>query len=173
MILFILGPSGVGKSTFARYLSKEHHWFHLEIDDPRGDGIDIYGLRRAWDAFYLSTSPSLLAQAVRDLMKKANASKCVVSFPSPLVLSPDHIDAAARESIRVTYLYATAAQCIDAFLQRERESMRNLSLDHWLGFNKESYIAMSRPEFRPHRINVFEAGGRRSNADILRDLMQE
>lgn len=174
-ILFVLGPSGAGKSKFGQYLNKRRHWLHLEIDRyPDGDGIDIENLRRPWDLFYKSRDPAELAVELRGRINRHSRMGCVLSFPSGVVLSTEHIAAARKESIRVAYLYASAAHCINAFLERERSSGRNLSLDHWLENNRKPYLLMSRPEFEPHRTHVFTIrGARRSHANVLRDIQKQ
>jgi hypothetical protein len=171
-ILFVLGPSGAGKSRFAEYLDKRHRWLRLEIDQyPHGDGIDIYNLRRPWDLFFGSKEPAELAMELRRRAKQANCAGCVLSFPSGVVLPPEHISAAEKASIKVVYLYGSAAHCIHAFLERERNLGRNLGVDHWLANNCAPYITMSRPEFEPYRIDVFNIHGRRrSHVDVLRDI---
>jgi hypothetical protein len=57
-ILFLGGLSGAGKSRFSGHcLFGKHNWLWIEIDLPRRpdgtwpNGIDVNGLRYAWDAF--------------------------------------------------------------------------------------------------------------------------
>ena len=171
-ILVVLGPSGVGKSSFAKYLSEKRHWLHLEIDQyPNGDGIDSNDLRKQWDLFYGSRNPRDLAAELRRRASQIRTTGCVLSFPSGVILSPDHIAAAEEASIDIAYLYGSAAHCINAFLKRERESGSNLSLDHWLNNNRASYLTMSDPMFRPYRTHVFDIQGKhRSHADVFREI---
>jgi hypothetical protein len=170
-ILLVLGPSGVGKSTFAEYLYKERHWLHLEIDQYPNDGIDLHDLRQQWDLFYGSRKPDDLVMEIRKRSMRIRTENCVLSFPSGVVLSPGHIAAAERAFIRVAYLYGSAAHCINAFLERERKSGRNLGLDHWLANNTASYLMMSDPAFQPYRTHVFNfQGKRRSHPDVLREI---
>ncbi len=172
-ILLVLGPSGAGKSRFAQYLDKRHHWLHLEIDQyPKGDdGIDIHNLRPHWDLFYESKNPADLAIELCKRTEKASRAGCVLSFPSAVVLLPEHISAAEKASIKVAYLYGSAAHCINAFLKRERNSGRNLGLDHWFANNCAPYFRMSQPALEPYRTHVFNIHGRhRSHADVLRDI---
>jgi cytidylate kinase len=171
-IWLILGRSGVGKSQFAKYLWRQLKWLYLEIDQfPRGDGIDIHNLRKPWDMFYKFANTDALAKELRERAKQARTSGCVLSFPSSLVLSPRHIDAAKTCSMKVVYLYGAAADCITAFLKREGRSGRNLGIDHWFVNNTQSYMTISRPEFARHRFLVFDATGRRHQpSEILQDI---
>lgn len=171
-IVFVLGPSGVGKSKFGQYLNARHRWLHLEIDRyPHGDGIDVENLRGPWDLFYESKSPAAIALELRERIKRLHRTGCVLTFPSGVLLSTDHILAAAKTSIRVTYLYGSAAHCINAFLEREHSSGRNLGLGHWLINNRETYLMMSRPEFESYRTRAFTIRGvHRSCETVLRDI---
>jgi hypothetical protein len=175
-ILMVLGPSGAGKTTFAEYLQTHHRWLYFEIDEyaDGGDGIDIYGLRPSWNLFYENRNPSDLAAELRRQAKQRGAQRCVMSFSSCLVLRTDHIAAAEKESIGVAYLYGSAACCINSFLDRERNSGRDLKLDHWLQHNAGSYIEMSRPEFEKYRTHVFNIRGEhRPHAEVLRDIEEK
>src|SRR5215831_3595025 len=115
MLLFIFGPSGVGKSAFGNYLVQLHGWLHLEIDQfPAGDGIDIHQLRYEWELFYRQKNSRPLVQALRQRVTSANKANCILTFPSGLVLSPEHIKS-CEPSIQVCYFYGSAAHCINAF----------------------------------------------------------
>lgn len=173
-ILFVLGPSGVGKSSFAAFLASKHRWLHLEIDQYRkGDGIDFHGLRAVWDLFFNSYAPAKLVKELRKRTGAASRAACVLSFPSGVVLSPEHIEVAARAFIDAVYLYGSAAHCINAFLRRERSTGRNLGLDHWARNNWGSYAKMSVPAFEPHRIHMFSPkGNHRPHAAVYRQLCE-
>lgn len=173
-ILFVLGPSGAGKTSLGQHLDKNYGWLHLEVDLPDRDGIDAHGLRGQWDPFWESFSPDSLAREIRQRTASDGKRGCVVSFSSLLVLSPKHICAAEKVLIKTIYLYGTAAHCIDSFLQREQVSGRCLSLDHWLYYNKEHYMEMSRPEYAPYRIPVFDGrGSRRPYEEVLDDIQKQ
>jgi shikimate kinase len=170
-MIFVLGPSGAGKSGFARFLTTRHHWLHLEIDQDGGDGIDLHNLRSAWNSFYESKNPTDLAEELRKRAKQAGRTASVLSFPSSVVLSPEHIAVAEKTLIRIVYLYGSAAHCIDAFLKRERTTGRNLGLDHWIMNNCAPYFMMSQPSLGAYRVHVFTADGtRRPHEDVSKQL---
>lgn len=92
LMWFILGPSGVGKSSFGQYIAHAKGWLHLEIDQfPNGDGIDTHGLREPWDLFFLKKDPSALAAELARRVESEKSQGGVASFPGGVVLSPDHI----------------------------------------------------------------------------------
>ncbi len=170
-IWLVLGPSGSGKSSFGQWLAGERDWLHLEIDRyPDGDGIDLNSLRLEWDDFYGKRIADGLSKAVQRRLQ-ANKTGTALTFPGNLILDLDHIRAAANAGMSTVYLYASAADCITAFLQREQQTGRKLSLNHWIAHNRDSYMQMSGPAFAPYRINVFtDAGARRAHTEVFERL---
>jgi len=169
--VFILGPSGIGKSSFGEYITQAKSWLHLEVDQfPNSDGIDIHKLREPWDRFFFKKDPQDLVDELTKRVTSEKRAGCIVTFPGGVVLSPEHIRM-CRESIGIFYLYGSAAQCINAFLAREEETGRCLSLEHWLTNNYETYLKMSNPAFEQSRVHVFtHTGNRRSHQDIFSEL---
>jgi shikimate kinase len=174
MIWFILGPSGVGKSSFGRHLAVNRNWLHLEIDQfPTGDGIDIHGLRQEWNEFYDRKNPVALIAKLTQHTSAKNKNHCVLTFPSGVVLSDEHVRSSS-DQIQTIYLYDSAAHCIRAFLDRERRSKRNLGVDHWMTNNRTSYFLMSTPVFEPSRVHVFtHSGARRTHDDVFVELSKK
>jgi len=166
-ILFLLGPSGTGKSTIARWVAEDLHFLHLEIDRyPDGDGIDLENLREEWNAF-CDGQLHPIASELRRRVHSARCSGAVVSFPSRLVLSLGQLLAAQSIGIRSVILYGTAAECISAFIRREKESGRGLTASHWRRNNESEYLQFSRPEFAPFRLTAFVSGEHLSRSDLI------
>jgi shikimate kinase len=169
-ILFLLGPSGVGKSSFGKYLEQSQGWMHLEIDEYPNDGIDIHGLRKEWNLFYNHCNIKSLANNLHKRFIATDSANCVLTFPGNLILSHQHIKA-CESVIHICYLYGSLAHCINTFLQRERESGRNLDFNHWICNNRESYLEISKPFFESFRIHVFTHDGcHRSYDEIYADV---
>jgi gluconate kinase len=173
-MLFILGPSGVGKSAFGNYLAQTHGWLHLEMDQFHC--LDIHQLRHEWDLFCLQKNILPLVRTIRQRVTSANKANCILTFSSNLVLPPGLIRVCAP-SIQICYLYGSTAHCINAFLRREEFLRRKLvtgqSLDvnYWIQHNRDSYTKMSTPSYEPYRVHVFTREGRhRSHADIWEEV---
>src|SRR5207248_3072918 len=65
-IIFVLGPSGVGKSDLSKALAEKLDYEFYEIDQwPKVDGIDAHGLRDEWDEFCRSANAERLADLLR------------------------------------------------------------------------------------------------------------
>ncbi|MBM3265091.1 MAG: ATP-binding protein [candidate division Zixibacteria bacterium] len=166
--LFLLGPSGVGKSHLAAYLEREHGWLHLEIDQMGQDGIDLYDLRMEWDAFYLHKQPATLIETFK---KRAhNRSGCVLTFPSMVIMDSEHIRCGLG-SICIRYMDGPMSLCLLAFRQRERETGRNLADAHWAFYNRKIFRVLSHRAIRPHRVAAFTPDGcRRTPDDIWKQI---
>jgi hypothetical protein len=171
-ILLVLGPSGVGKSTFGKYLRSNHAWLHLEIDQfPNGDGIDLLDLRAPWDRFFQNQDPTGLVDELTRRVDQHGNPGVVLTFPSRLVLPPVHIERAGAVGVQTVYLYGTAANCLTAFLARERATCRSFDVNHWLRNNGREYLLMSVPEFETNRVMVFGGDGvRRPWQDVLDEI---
>jgi len=167
-IAFLIGPSGAGKSTLATWAAEALGLLHLEIDRyPHGDGIDLEGLRPAWDAFWLDGDARALAAAVRDRAADAKAVGAILSFPSGVVPRDEQIDALARGDITLVVLYGSGAECLDAFLRREQSKTTQLDADHWIRHNADPYAALSTPRFAPYRLTTFTDGAFHSRATLV------
>src|SRR5208337_332658 len=77
-ILFLGGPAGVGKSTFASTFLNTQGWGHIEFDCYSGGGVDA-NLRPSWNAYYDHFQP---VQLWKELCRQHGASEnVVVSVP--------------------------------------------------------------------------------------------
>jgi hypothetical protein len=172
--LFLFGPSGAGKSTLAAWVATDLGYLHLEIDCfPKGDGIDLEGLRVEWDCFWVRGDARPLARVLRVRARAGGRSGVILSFPSNVVLCSQHIAATARAGIRVLVLYGTGAECLEAFLERERASGRGLGVDHWILNNARAYAAFSAPIFAGLRVTAFEGGQFRTRAALVAEIKEQ
>jgi gluconate kinase len=168
--LFLAGPSGSGKSHFAKTcLAAKHGWLHLEIDQHPKDGIDKNDLRSEWDEFDKRCKPVALH---RELLKRAHSPRHVVlSFGSRQVFSPQHVKAAHRY-FHIAYLYGHPAHCLQAFHDREQANCRGLKVDHWNSNNSETFGRLSGSLNHQLLIEAFSAEGvRRDPEKIYADIL--
>jgi hypothetical protein len=172
-IVFLLGPSGSGKTQLAEWVAKDLQFVHIEIDRwPEGDGIDLAGLRKEWDAFLGSGQATDLASAICTRVNGARKDGAILSFPSNFVLPTPLMEAAEEQGLRFLILYGTGAECLEAFLRRERQTGRGLDADHWILNNAGTYAEFSRPEFSTHRLMGFEQSRHRVRGDLVAEAMR-
>lgn len=167
-ILFLGGPSGSGKSSFASEYLTSLGWIHLEIDQHPKDGITENKLRAEWHDFYATHNPTSLHA---ELLRRADRSPGIVlSFPGNLVFSPDHIRAAGNHFC-IAYLYGHPVHCLRSFLQREEQSGRRLPASHWDDNNRNVFGSLSCSIQHSFLINAFNPdGSRRDPAAIYQDI---
>ena len=166
-IVFILGLSGVGKSKLGEWVEKDLNFLHIEQDSTQGNGIDIWGLRSDWDIYLSHKEPSGLAKTVRERARKEGRNGAILTFDSTVSLSPQEIDTAQNAGILTVILYGTDEDCLNAYLERERQSGRNYDKDRWIKYNAHSYAKFSRPEYAPYRVMVFENHDRKSREHLV------
>lgn len=163
-IIFLFGPSGVGKSSFGSYLSSHHNWLHLEIDIPNTNDVDIHEIQHHWSEYRNGNATQLLAE-LTTRVKSLDRAGCVLTFRSTDLLLNHELEFIQKQGVVVTYLYGSAADCIFSFLQREDKQGSQLGLNHWLIHNQQSYLRMSLPDLSSYRINVFKPNGTRRQWD--------
>ena len=175
-VWLILGPSGVGKSYFSRFLAQHKNFLHLEVDtysieglgSYNNEGIDIHNLRREWELFYTQKTGKPLVKEITRRSKRVKREGAILSFPSTVVLSLTHIKI-MPQGVKVIYLFSERQFCINSFLQREKELGRGLGLMTWEPFNSSIYAALMDPTLQPHVVNVFNQDGTRKTTTMIYD----
>lgn len=172
-VLILLGPSGAGKSTLSAWICEDLCLLHIEVDRfPEGDGIDLADLRCQWDAFWLRAKPKALASEVRSRAQSAGRFGIVLSFPSGVVLSSDHLAACKKSGISVIVTYGTRAECLSAFINREKGLNRGLTAEHWRQNNDDAHEQFSGPAYAPYRLSAFKGGQFRDRTALVEEIRQ-
>ena len=156
-IIFVIGPSGVGKSHISELLTEQFRFLFMDVDIHHPFGH--YGLRKEWNNFDAELNPLPLASALRDRINAPHATGVLLSFPSRRVLTRKHIDAAQTEGIRTILLWGPVELCKKAAL--ERPDGRVASGSRYDDANKRAFDTYRSPEFDAIRIEVFRADGSR------------
>ena len=170
-ILFILCPSGAGKTDLGKYLQEKLKLLHFDFDVwLRPDPIKDLSLGDEWDELYNDRKPKKFADKIR---KRSQAKSCrggAISFAGNCIFSKEFLLSLAPLGFRCVILYGTGADCLNSFLKREKANERGLDINHWLTFNTQSYATLSLPELEEFRLNVFNNKGRRPNSQILEEI---
>jgi gluconate kinase len=171
-IIFVLGPSGVGKSELSSALAKKLDYEFYEIDQHPADGIDEHKLRREWDEFWLNGRPEPFVDALRERAHAAEKKGIVLGFPSMLILKGAHLRGLSGK-VRVVYLTGTEGQCLDAFLAREQKTGRGLNALHWAENNQSVFDFLKTEEAKLHIVRAFDQNGRRNRQQVLSEMAGE
>ena len=155
--IFIIGPSGVGKSHISELLTKQQRCLFMDIDIHHPFGH--YGLRKEWNSFERKLDPLPLASTLLDRINAGNPTRVLFAFPSRRVLTRKHIDAARTVGIRTILFWGSRDLCKKAAL--ERPDGRVTSGSRYEDANKLAFDAYGSPEFDAIRIEVFRVDGSR------------
>jgi hypothetical protein len=169
MHYFLLGPSGVGKTTFGDWLQAQRQYLHIAVD--RGDEVDCLtaeGLIESWHKL-TQGDPAPFASALQDRAEANGKKGCALTFWSVVFCEPHVIEALAKHDIAVWYLYGPKELCIGAFIGRENRPDRDRAF--WCKNNK-TYQRMGGPGLSSYRADIIEPSGRRLGGEEIAGLLR-
>jgi hypothetical protein len=164
-VIFLLGFSGVGKSTFSNYLQVHQAWLWIELDQtpmPVGDGINCYPINGKIDEKYIAF--------VKNLCTQGNHSGVIVSLRSTMIIDERRTDYLKSIGVSVIYLTASESFCLHEFEKREALIGRGFRASHWIKYNLNLCIFLESIEDNTplNLISVVnELGVRRSPKEIF------
>lgn len=172
-VVFIGGLSGVGKTETAEWIAEHHRFIHLNIDRDDGlDGIDVFAIRREWDACHNDGEPTALAAAIRRMTRQRRASGAVLSFPSALIFDRALVENVRTAGITTILLSGRPEWCVRAFLERESRRARHLEEQHWHHYNDLAVRTYTDEWFSAISVPTFLSdGSRRPLAHIAGDIL--
>jgi hypothetical protein len=158
-LLFLVGPSGVGKSTIAEPLCSELALYHVDIDRHP---VKAHGIRDEWQEFRARKNAEPLANALRAIASREGRTGVLVSLPSnkKRLLHPGHVDAARDAGITVIVLWGAEEVCKRARKARDVKSGLQWDETTYDARNRRPFEVYGSPEYDDIRIDVFEEHGR-------------
>jgi hypothetical protein len=180
-VMFLLGPSGVGKTTLGYALQQELGMLHLLLDGhPEGNGIDVEKLRSEWDTLLNTRNPRPLADEVRGRIESSGHSGVVISCPSGIMPAeegqgkPWHfpralLAAMAAIGVRCAVLTGPLDACMAAAINREGTGV---TVESWCLNNPDW------PGFQPSRfpecvLEAFRDGKRRPVGELVQEFRHQ
>lgn len=170
-LFLLLGPSGAGKSTIGTALAQSTGMLHIELDKWQSDGVDAAGLRIEWDAFYELKRPERIAFELARRAVAGGYKGTVATLPGLVILPVSLMKNAQKAGLSPVILYGSSADCLNAFLRREKTSTRGLDAAYWERNNTHTHVAHSRPEYEPYRVKAFSRGVHRTIKALLADVL--
>lgn len=125
--LVVQGMSGVGKTALGRWLHENAGVLWLEADQTPRDGLELAGLRAAWDALLTGDAAGLLSELDRRARAKGKRY-CAITLPSTCFV-------AGAERLVAVDLVDAPERCRERFFQRVPEMERRAAERHWAAHN--------------------------------------
>jgi hypothetical protein len=158
-VIFVVGPSGVGKSEVSKWIEADLQFLHLDIDRRHGFGAN--GLRGEWHQFSSRLNVAPLAVRLRDRVAAAKRCGAVLSFPSIRILTRRQIDTAKGTDICTVVLWGPEGFCREARRARELKNGRTLDDARYERANRNAFHAYGSPEYADLRVEAFQPDGSR------------
>lgn len=170
--IFLLGPSGVGKSHL--YAMFERNKFLCEQIDTDGKKrtFAAKGFPSEWDDDFQRVN---LAHFVGELRGRLdnNHPGLVVSFPTVDRFTPEKLREAVQLGVTPVVLWGKKEDCIRAAKKRIEKKGRKFNLPRYERLNDPTFQAYGRPEYGAFRVEVFrEDGSRYPNEKWLSLIME-
>jgi hypothetical protein len=166
-VVFVAGPSGVGKSDISARVAAALQFRLLEIDS--GGGMTGHGLHTQWNRFSHHLDPASLALALRNLVAEADRAGAVLDFPSTVVFSREMIDAARAVGIRTVVLWGPEELCKKARRERDGE----LDERRYDRSNRRAFDTYGGSDYDDVRVEAFSPDGLRKSFDDLVEIIRE
>jgi hypothetical protein len=172
MHYFVLGPSGVGKTTFGDWLQANRQYDHLAVD--RGDeqnGLIAEGLVDPWNRLTQGDAAPF-GEALQERADAEGKKGCVLTFYSVDFFPLDWIVYLAGHDIAVRYLYGDKEKCIEAYLDREKREGHPKTREFWSTNNEENYGKIGAADLSPYRANIIDPSGKRLSEEEIAKLLK-
>jgi hypothetical protein len=156
-ILFLLGPSGVGKSWVAKGLREDYSFLHIEIEP----GFKRNGFPTEWDENIGNIDFASLATAVRRRLNPEQRG-AALSLRAEHVFTIQQLTTASRAGISPVVLWGTKESCLDARRVRQTQRLGRFDagdLKRYWQQNILTFATYARPEFDEFRVEAFQADG--------------
>jgi hypothetical protein len=159
-LLFLVGPSGVGKSMVAEALCSDLAFYHVDVDR---DPLKAHGIRDEWQEFWTGRNAGPIAEALRAIASREGRAGVLLSLPSnkKRVLHPRHVDVAHKAGIKVIVLWGPEELCKRARQGRDLERGLPWNESDYDARNRRTFELYSGPEYDRVRVDAFEEDGRR------------
>lgn len=173
-IIFIIGPSGVGKSCVSKGIEETYSFLHIDID--QNHGFETNGLPAEWDKDISIIDFALLAADVCDRLTVKQRDGAVLSFPTIHVFSSQQLETASLVGISTVVLWGTEEHCIESRKARSRINRVRFNVkdqERYRRKNSRSFETYARSEYANFRIEAFRPDGSRWSLEHVLALIME
>ncbi|MCL4299528.1 MAG: AAA family ATPase [Anaerolineae bacterium] len=159
-IIFLLGPSGIGKSHLSKMLAKNKFLYvHIDTDSIKRT-FAANGFPSEWDDDFYKVNLAHFVSELRDRLDNEHAG-VVVSFPTVHVFTPEKLVEAAQLRVTPVVLWGKQEHCIRAAEKRIEKKGGKFNLPRYERLNGPTFRAYGRPEYDAFRVEAFHEDGSR------------
>lgn len=159
-IIFVLGPSGVGKTYLSEMLAK-NKFLYVHIDtDKKERTFAANGFPSEWDDDFHKVDPVHLVGVLRNRLGDMHAG-AVVSFPTTCVFTSEKLVEAEQHGVTPTLLWGEQKDCIRAAEERIRKKGMPFDLPRYIRRNEPTFRAYGSPEYGTFKVKAFREDGSR------------
>jgi hypothetical protein len=169
-LLFVAGPSAVGKTTYCATLEWALHFTHVDIDAD--NVLRTYGIRAEWSQ-YERDNPRPLAEALLKRAAVEGRAGAIVSVPSSRVIKPEWLRPMFAAGFCVLVLWAPREFCVNSARQRATKRHETFDVGAYGRATWKCFRTYSGPEFTRVRLEVCSPDGVRLDDSIIISSVQQ
>ena len=159
-IIFVFGPSGVGKSYLSKELEKNRFLYKAIDTDRRERTFKANGFPEEWDEDYRNAYFPRMVGILRNLLGDEHAG-AIVSFPTLYVFTPEELAEAAQIGVTPLVLWGKYENCVRAAKNRIEKKGKKFNLPRYEKLNRRTFHAYVYPEYDAFRVEAFQEDGLR------------
>jgi len=167
-IIFIFGPSGVGKSHLSNLIKKQNFLYvHIDTDDTKKTFV-ANGFPSEWDNDFSKVNFDVFVGKLRERLE-TEYDGVVVSFPTSYRFTKENLDYLRKLGVIPILLWGTEENCklsaINRMKEKGKKTGRNLNMGRYLDRydqkNLQTFQLYSRPEYDTFKLEAFRVDGSR------------
>ena len=167
-IIFIFGPSGVGKSYLSNLMERQNYSFiHIDTDDAKKT-FASYGYPSEWDKDFSKVDFDVF---VGNLIKEAKGTGyngLIVSFPTTHIFTQEKIIFLKQLGVIPILLWGDEKKCKLAVEKRREEKKIPLDWNRYDEKNLPTFALYSCHEYDIFRFEAFKLDGSRFSDEELK-----
>lgn len=172
-IIFIFGPSGVGKSYLLDLMKKQNFLCkRVDTDDPKKT-LAKYGFPLEWDGDdgFLKVDFDVLVSGFKKRFEVAKYDGIVVSFPTSYRFMPEKIDSLRQLGVVPVLLWGTEANCKRAAKIRREKNGKRFNERRYDEKNSQTFSLYGRHQYDIFRIETFQKDGNRFSDEEIKNKL--
>lgn len=170
-IIFIFGPSGVGKS-YALDLLKKQGLLHKQIDTDKAERTFAgHSFPSEWDNNFAKVDFDFFIRTLKEELKETKYNGTIVSFPTTHRFTQKNLNLLRQLDVIPMLLWGDEKNCKLAV--EKRRNKKGIPLD-WAGYdpkNLPTFTLYGSHEYDIFRLEAFQADGSRfSNEELEKKI---